>query len=279
MKRLEKMTQFNITWEEQLQALSKLDGLHHPHKLEDISVHWVFNPVDISVFVTCATMSSHNTHYTFKPQSSPDDAMVREYVLSRIIADNLKYVDNLYLAAGAVICGNDEYISDGNVVGIHIADGVGGNKLILPVIEFMPGVHVDDISDKLIKSSSYQGIFKTDNLEEFEFLVDKKNANNVKELILAYTDYFANKLAFKDPAEPAVEMYQFIDRTEVYFSFEGCHPDVEEVLFTIKIVRYNQPLNSTAMQVFLKNPLLSHIRTVVRQDLPAKFVGGVLFNF
>ncbi|WNV50012.1 hypothetical protein [Pseudomonas phage ANB1] len=273
------MTQFNITWEEQLQALSKLDDLHHPHKLEDISVHWIFNPVDISVFVTCATMSSHNTHYTFKPQSSPDDAMVREYVLSRIIADNLKYVDNLYLAAGAVICGNDEYISDGNVIGIHIADGVGGNKLILPVIEFMPGVHVDDISDELIESSSYQGIFKTDNLEEFEFLVDKKNAINVKELILAHTDYFANKLAFKDPAEPAVEMYQFIDRTEVYFSFEGCHSDVEEVLFTIKITRYNQPLNSTAMQVFLKNPLLPHIRTIVRQANPTQRTRGVLFNF
>ncbi|QYV98981.1 hypothetical protein [Pseudomonas phage U1B] len=273
------MTQFNITWEEQLQSLSKLDGLCHPHKLEDISVHWVFNPVDVSVFVTCATMSSHNTHYTFKPQSSPDDAMVREYVLSRIIAENLKYVDNLYLAAGAVICSDDEYISDGNVIGIHIADGVGGNKLILPVIEFMPGVHVDDISDELIESSSYQGIFKTDNLEEFEFLVDKKNAINVKELILAYTDYFANKLAFKDPAEPAVEMYQFIDRTEVYFSFEGCHSDVEEVLFTIKITRYNQPLNSTAMQVFLKNPLLPHIRTIVRQANPTQRPRGVLFNF
>ncbi|WWV94278.1 hypothetical protein KEN19_CDS0407 [Pseudomonas phage vB_PaePAO1-KEN19] len=273
------MTQFNITWEEQRQSLSKLDGSFHPHKLEDITIQWVYDPVDNSVFVRCAAMGNYDTYHTFKPQSSPDNAMVREYVLSRIIAENLKYVDNLYLAAGVVIFGDDEYIRDGNVIGIHIADCVGYDKLILPVIEFMPGVHIDDISDELIKSSSYQGIFKTDNLEEFEFLVDKKNAVNVQNLILTYTDYFTNKLAFKEPAEPAVEMYQFIDRTEVYFSFEGCHPDVEEVLFTIKIVRYNQPLNSTAMQVFLKNPLLPHIRTVVRQDLPAKFVGGVLFNF
>ncbi|MFO5973239.1 hypothetical protein, partial [Pseudomonas aeruginosa] len=57
-----------------------------------------------------------------------------------------------------------------------------------------------------------------DRFQEFEYLVDMQDAINVKDLILAHTDYFANKLAFKDPAEPAVEMYQFIDGTERYFS-------------------------------------------------------------
>lgn len=278
------MLRFNITCEEQFIALSKLKGYSRnlAFRLNDISVSWmksspttlqninedITSDMSDEVVGTYLMLGKQPQYFTFKPNSEPDEDMVREYILSRVIAESLQYTNALQLAETKVVLSNWAYVKNDNVISIHIANGVANNKLILPIIEFMPGVHVDDISDELIKSSLYQGIFKTDNLEEFEFLVDKKNAVNVQNLIQAYTNYFSTELAFKDPAEPAVAMYQFIDRTEVYFSFEGYHPDVEEVLFTIKITRYNQQLNSTTMQAFLKNPMLPYIRSIEMAPRP-----------